>query len=234
MNNQIINFLVQKKEPFYTEFKNMITYHSSKIEGSTLSLKDNRKLIEAPNTYKSFLEMHQAKFVIENLYLLKLFDWVIKTYKQPLTHQYIQKMHEILCQDSPDLIDRKEQAGQYRNHDVRIGNLPGARPTFIYALMNTLINENNKVLSLNEIARFHAEYEIIHPFYDGNGRTGRMIMLKQCLQNNIIPGIITDETKNNYIAGLNVFTTTNNVDLLEQYFKQCQNLTISIFKRYGN
>jgi Fic family protein len=234
-NDKIFQAIFHKCEPFYSEFKNVITYHSSKIEGSSLSLEDNKALISDTNAKGKLMQMHEAKFVIENQQLLEVFDFIVDTYDEPLTHNYIKKLHQILCSQSPDLAMRKEIAGDYRQKDVHVGGMPGARPQYVYKLIDQLLKKFPKedALSLKDIAEFHAEYEVIHPFYDGNGRTGRMIAFKQCLQSGNIPFIVTEENKEKYYNGIAVARSSYNYEHLSKFFEVSQILTEELFKEFG-
>jgi Fic family protein len=232
--NKILNAIIHKCEPFYSELKNIITFHSSKIEGSTLSIDDNKSLITNVTSKEELIQIHEEKFVVENKHLLEVFDFIVDSYSEPLTHNYIKKIHNILCQESPDLEHRRERAGDYRQKGVSIGKTAGARPPFIHNLLDELINQfNNKKMSIKDIAVFHAEFETIHPFYDGNGRIGRMIVLKQCLQNSLLPIIVTDETKNDYIDAVAIANFNRNYDKLTQYFERSQTLTEEIYIKFG-
>jgi Fic family protein len=159
----------------------------------------------------------------------------VDTYDEPLTHVYIKKLHKILCFKSPDLFIRKEIAGDYRQKDVHVGGVPGARPQYIHNLIDSLLEKfpSEKKLSLRDIAEFHAEYEVIHPFYDGNGRTGRMIALKQCLQNGHIPFIVTNENKEKYYNGLVIARSSYNYEHLSKFFESSQGLTQELFEKFN-
>jgi Fic family protein len=219
-----VNGKINKDSELYVRLKNDFTFHSSAIEGSKVTMEHNMELITAPTqqTKSKLLQLYPEKDVLENENLINVFDLVIDTYETSLSVEYIKKMHKMLCFNSPDLIDRNEKAGEFRTSDVRVGNHIGARPAFIPALVEDLIKKNSAAMDLEKIAIFHAEYEIIHPFYDGNGRTGRMIMLKQCLEHNVKPFFVEEFSKNQYYQGLEYYTATNSAKSLINYFSQQQ------------
>ena len=144
--------------------------------------------------------------LIENLNCLKLFDYVFNNLSEPLTHQTIQLFQYILKKDSQLHRNIPEETGKYRTTYVSAGNLEGAPPYVIREKMENLIKDFQirKVLLIDDIAEFHSRYESIHPFRDGNGRTGRMISFKQCLENGQIPFIVDNETRRQYIDSLSL------------------------------
>jgi Fic family protein len=208
----------------YREFKNDFTYHSSKIEGSTLSSEENLGLITKSILKEELFKFHERKFVLENSHLIDVFDYVMQHYSDPLDEAYIKNLHKMLCYDSPDLKKRGEQAGEYRQHDVRVGNHVGARPFTINDCMRKLMELNKTPMDLNGIARFHCEFETIHPFYDGNGRVGRMIMLKQCLDNNVTLFYVNDLDKKFYYNALEYYQVTNTERAMVRYLQQQQEI----------
>jgi Fic family protein len=114
---------------------------------------------------------------------------------------------------------------------VQVDTHLGARPSYISTLMKKLLEETPKKMTINDVAKFHCEYEIIHPFYDGNGRTGRLLMLKHCLQNNIQPFYIEEFNKKEYYLGIEYYQTTNRIDVITKYFINQQN---RFFEKYSS
>ncbi|MDR1850616.1 MAG: Fic family protein [Mycoplasmataceae bacterium] len=214
---------IDKNNELYISLKNDFTFHSSAIEGSHVTLEENMALITNPESRVGLLKKYPEKEVYENENLIKVFDYVIDTYTKPLTDEYIKNLHKMLCFNSPDLKDRQELAGEFRKKDVYIGTHIGARPSYISTLINDLLVKTPKQMNLDDIAKFHAEYEIIHPFYDGNGRTGRMIMLKQCLESEVSPFFVEEFSRKNYYHGIEYYQVTNSTEALVNYFTQQQN-----------
>lgn len=182
------------KELFFIK----ITYNSNKIEGSTLSEKETEmvfKDIALPN--KTLIEQIEAKN--HQTALIYVFSHILKQGK--IDERFILKIHSILMNG---II---EDAGSYRNHAVRIvgANVPTANYIKIPNLMNLLIKDINKkdndIVAL--ISNVHSRFEEIHPFSDGNGRTGRLIMQAMLLKSNLSPVIIRQEKKLFYYNYLN-------------------------------
>jgi Fic family protein len=216
----------------YLNFKNDFTYHSSKIEGSTISSEENMDLVTKKIKKEELAKTHELKYVLENIHLLDVFDYVLKTFSEPLTENYIKKLHEMLCFDSPDLGKRHENAGQYRNNDVRVGNHIGTRPFAIAQMMRELIKLDSERMDLLTIAKFHCEFETIHPFYDGNGRTGRMIMLKQCLKNDIPSFFVNDLNKREYYNSLAYYNLTMDAIYMFEYCSRQQEYFENKYSKY--
>ncbi|GMO13564.1 MAG: hypothetical protein Ta2E_03130 [Mycoplasmoidaceae bacterium] len=214
---------LDKNSTIYNEFKNDFTYHSSRIEGSTITSQQNSTLISNHEYKKVLLKTVDEKYVIENFNLITAFEYVVDNYAKPLNSAFIKKLHKILHTNSPDLKHKNEKAGEYRNKDVIVGTHVGARPQYISSLINKLIDTSTKYMSIYDVAAFHCEYETIHPFYDGNGRTGRLIVLKQCLANNIIPFFVDDYSKQKYYFGFKYYQTkNNNASAMTDYFIERQ------------
>ncbi len=113
--------------------------------------------------------------------------------------------------------------GDYKTEANIVGEVKTASPNKVSEQMKKLLNRyHNKQMSFYDIIRFHAEYEKIHPFYDGNGRTGRLIMLKQCLENNIVPFNIDDSHKMYYYMGLKEWQTYGKKNRLIDVFLSAQ------------
>ena len=182
------------KESFFIK----LTYHSNKIEGSTLSEKETEMVfrdIALPD--KSLIEQLEAKN--HQTALIYVFNYVFKQGK--VNEKFILKIHSILMNG---II---ENAGSYRNHAVRIvgANVPTANYIKISNLMNELEKDINKksndIIAL--VSDIHSRFEEIHPFSDGNGRTGRLIIQAMLLKNNLAPAIIRQEKKHFYYTYLN-------------------------------
>jgi Fic family protein len=216
------NNKLNKSSDLYLNFKNDFTYHSSKIEGSTITSSENMEIITKQIKQEELAKIHELKYVKENVHLIEVFDYVMETFEKPISEKYIKDLHKQLCYDSPDLIKRDEITGEYRTKDVRVGNHVGARPFVIEKMMKDLIKLEFDNMDLNDIAKFHCEFETIHPFYDGNGRVGRMIMLKQCLKYNVGLFFVNDINKRQYYDSLIYYNATNKPDYMTMYCKEQQ------------
>ena len=165
-------------------------YNSNAIENSTLSLEDTEKIL-LHNLVPKELNIRE---VYEAKNLAKIMEMLLKK-KQKLSTDLILNLHKMLLHGIDDAI-----AGRFRRGKewVRVGNHIGANPNFVYGLMSKLVNEYNKendIYFLDKIAHFHAEFETIHPFCDGNGRIGRVLLNQQLMALNLPPIIIPNKSK---------------------------------------
>ena len=121
-----------------------------------------------------------------------------------LSEDIIKQLHFILKHDTKDSTISWFAVGDYKKRANVVGGRETIRPSEVHRHMKALIDEYNakKDVTIEDIIAFHAEFEYIHPFQDGNGRVGRLIALKECLRHNVIPFIIEDHKKNYYYRGL--------------------------------
>lgn len=164
----------------YNDLKAKFLYHTNKIEGSTFTLPEIETLI-SENIVSG---VHPFDDVIETKNSLELFDYIIENYQEELTAFKIREYHQILKKNTKDAFIG--QAGSFKKFPNMLSGRPElklAEPHEVYEKIIILLKE--KPSTLEEIAKFHATFEKIHPFLDGNGRIGRFILLKQCLQNNM-------------------------------------------------
>lgn len=194
-------------------------YNSNHIEGSQLSYDQTRyiyetRTIDAKNT--------PVNDIIETVNHFRCFDYVLDTLSEPLTEEYIKNLHKML--KSGVLADEDFMViGDYKTEPNIVGETETAAPDEVAKQMKRLLDEYyGKQMSFYDIASFHAEYERIHPFYDGNGRTGRLIMLKQCLENNIVPFNIDERHKMYYYMGLKEWQTEDKKNRLIDVFLSAQ------------
>jgi Fic family protein len=192
-----------------------LTYHSNKIEGSTLSEMDTAAILfdNAALPNKSLTEQLEAKN--HQTALNYVFDHIFK--KEKINEQLVLKLHSILMNGvRPD-------AGVYRNHAVRITgvNLPTANyvsaPKLIAEVMKRVEKENKTSDIIALSARVHSKFEQIHPFSDGNGRVGRLLMNAMLLESNFAPAIIHQEQKQLYYTYLYKAQTQDDHNQLENF-----------------
>ncbi|MBR1555173.1 MAG: Fic family protein [Oscillospiraceae bacterium] len=172
-------------------------YNSNHIEGSRLTHEQTRYIYE---TKTIGAENASVNDIIETVNHFRCFDYILDTLSQPLTEEYIKNLHRILKNGA---FEDYAVIGDYKTLPNEVGQLETALPEDVPEQMRKLLSEYNRPsLTLYEIADFHQKYEKIHPFYDGNGRTGRLLMFKQCLENDVIPFFIDDFHKRFYYMGL--------------------------------
>ena len=180
-----------------------LTYNSNHMEGSRLTRNQTRYIFET-NTVGVENEVLNVDDVIETVNHFRCIDLVIDHADDILSEKFIKKLHLTLKNGTSD--SRKDwfAVGDYRKIPNEVGGMDTALPEEVADKMKTLLKEYNviKEKTLEDILDFHVKFERIHPFQDGNGRVGRLIMFKECLKHNIVPFIIEDNLKLFYYRGL--------------------------------
>lgn len=180
-----------------------LTYNSNHIEGSRLTHDQTRYIFET-NTIGIEKEVLNVDDVIETANHFRCIDKIIDHAKATLSEKFIKELHLILKNGTSD--SRKDwfAVGDYKKLPNEVGGVPTALPEDVADRMKELLAEyNGKVeVSFEDILDFHVKFERIHPFQDGNGRVGRLIMFKECQKYNIVPFIIEDNLKMFYYRGL--------------------------------
>lgn len=180
-----------------------LTYNSNHMEGSRLTRNQTRYIFET-NTVGVENEVLNVDDVIETVNHFHCIDLVIDHADDILSEKFIKKLHLTLKNGTSD--SRKDwfAVGEYKKIPNEVGGMDTALPEEVADKMKTLLKEYNviKEKTLEDILDFHVKFERIHPFQDGNGRVGRLIMFKECLKRNIVPFIIEDNLKLFYYRGL--------------------------------
>ena len=180
-----------------------LTYNSNHMEGSRLTRNQTRYIFET-NTVGVENEVLNVDDVIETVNHFHCIDLVIDHADDILSEKFIKKLHLTLKNGTSD--SRKDwfAVGEYKKIPNEVGGMDTALPEEVADNMKTLLKEYNviKEKTLEDILDFHVKFERIHPFQDGNGRVGRLIMFKECLKHNIVPFIIEDNLKLFYYRGL--------------------------------
>ena len=181
------------------------SYNTNKIEGSTLSEDDTRNIFHN-NTLLASGQMN-IDDIIEMKNQLSMFDYMLDIAKEPLTAEIIKEFHRILKTNTSD--EKKDwfNVGEYKKLANTVGGRDTTNPKDVADEMKKLLQKYNekKDVKIKDIIQFHFEFERIHPFQDGNGRVGRMIMFKECLRHSITPFIIQNDIKQYYYRGLSEF-----------------------------
>jgi Fic family protein len=239
MLKQILELLRTNKD-FYNRIREDFTYHSSVIEGSTITKEQHQQLSKLSNTQslnKIINQLHINKEdAIENFNCLKLFDYVFNHLENKLIHHEICQYQAILKENTAFQSNNPNEVGSYRKSSVMVGRHHPPESYKIHELMEQLITNFNyrKLLLIDDIAEFHAQFESIHPFRDGNGRVGRIIAFKQCLNNNVIPFIVNKETRSTYINCLEIYNLKTDALTLAKYFLDQQKVFADIYRQYLN
>ena len=153
-----------------------------------------------------------------------MFNYIMKNIEAPLDEDLIKGMHRNLKEGVFEDFANGYAIGDWKKRENRVSDIKVALPQEVPEKIHNLIEEynNSNEVSIDKIAKFHAQFELIHPFQDGKGRVGRMIILKQCLDNNIIPIIIRDDNKAEYYRSLNKAQHENDYSSLVKYFQKEQ------------
>ena len=180
-----------------------LTYNSNHIEGSRLTHDQTRYIFET-NTIGIEGESIRVDDIIETTNHFRCIDLIIDRAEERLTESLIKELHLILKSGTSD--SRKDwfTVGDYKRLPNEVGGNETTAPEDVHREMQTLLKEYNgkKQKSFEDIIDLHQRFESIHPFQDGNGRVGRLVMFKECLANGYVPFIITEELKMFYYRGL--------------------------------
>ena len=180
------------------------TYHSNHMEGSRLTYDQTRYIYET-NTIEIENEAINVDDIVETVNHFRCIDTIIDQANLMLTETFIKNLHGMLKAGSSD--SRKEwiAVGDYKKVSNKAGKMQTVHPEEVQKKMKEFLMEYNQkeTKTLKDILDFHVKFEKIHPFQDGNGRVGRLIIFKECLKYNIVPFIIEDDLKMLYYKGLN-------------------------------
>ena len=191
------------KGGIYHKIQIELTYNSNHIEGSKLTHDQTRYIFET-NAIGAENDALNVDDIIETANHFKCIDMIIDNATYKLTEKFIKELHFTLKSGTSD--SRKDwfNVGEYKKLPNEVGGKETARPETVAQKVKELLKSYNQKNehALEEIIDFHYQFEALHPFQDGNGRVGRLIMFKECLKNNIVPFIIDDSLKLFYYKGL--------------------------------
>ena len=199
-----------------------LAYNSNKIEGSTLTKEQTATLFDTGMLPRSD-DYYRAKDIEEMNGHFLMFNRMLETIHQSLTQELIKVFHYEL--KSGVFEDRANgyAVGDYKKRPNMIGMYDTVLPADAPEKMAELLAwYEEQQVTLEVLAEFHARYEAIHPFQDGNGRTGRIILFRECLMHGIIPVILEDDHRMEYIEGLTMYRNTGSVDALVRLFEKEQ------------
>ena len=180
-----------------------LTYNSNHIEGSRLSHDQTRYFFET-NTIGITDEAIRVDDIIETANHFRCIDYIIEHAGAKLTESFIKQLHFMLKSGTTDDGKVWFAVGNYKRRPNEVGGMETTSPVDVHLQMKNLLETYNAIKkpTLEDIIDFHQRFEAIHPFQDGNGRIGRLIMFKECLAADIVPFIITDDLKMFYYRGL--------------------------------
>ena len=243
--NKIKNELIKQKE---SKFKGNIyhysqvnfSYNSNKIEGSRLTSEETEAIFDTSSFISKSKTLIKLDDLIESKNHFKLFDYMIDNVDELLSKDMIIEMNRILKRNTSDEDNPRYNVGRFKIVPNMIGIvnvINTTAPEDVENEIEELLTEyNTKInITLEDIIDFHYKFERIHPFGDGNGRVGRIIMFKECLRNNIMPFIVLDDDKPYYMRGLKEYendkmflidTIKNEQDLYKEVCEKLLNFEI--------
>ncbi len=180
-----------------------LTYNSNHIEGSRLTKEQTRYIFET-NTIGISDDAIKVDDIIETTNHFRCIDFIIDNAKEPLSEAMIKQLHGLLKSGTTDASKSWFAVGDYKRLPNEVGGIETAEPKLVGKAIRELLKKykEKKKISFEDILDFHQRFEAIHPFQDGNGRVGRLLMFKECLNHGIVPFIITEELKMFYYRGL--------------------------------
>ena len=209
-NNYLLKALrLEKKDGIkgriYHRLQIDLTYNSNHIEGSKLTHDETRYIFETRTIgIEDKAKVYKIDDIVETINHFECIDRVIDFCNYSLSESFIKELHKILKTGTSDSKKSYFAVGDYKKLENEVGDIQTTPPQLVASEINKLLENYNKKdkHTFDEILDFHVKFERIHPFQDGNGRIGRLIIFKECLKNNIVPFIITEELKMFYHRGL--------------------------------
>lgn len=206
--NNLLAFLKREKESslkggIYHKIQIDLTYNSNHIEGSRLSHDQTRFIFET-KTLGITDDAVKVDDIVETVNHFRCIDLAIEGANTKLSESFIKQLHYILKTGTTDAMKSWFKVGDYKMIENEVGGSETVRPEDVATEMKALLADYNSKseITFDDILDFHVRFESIHPFQDGNGRVGRLIMFKECLKHNIVPFIITEELKMFYNRGI--------------------------------
>lgn len=204
----LLGRLVLEKESgitggIYHKVQIELTYNSNHMEGSRLSHEQTRYIFET-NTIDAPDGSVNVDDILETVNHFRCIDLMIDQAKRPLTETMIKQLHLLLKSGTADSRKSWFAVGDYKKLANEVGGRETTAPEDVSKKMKALISDYKKLetIAFDDLLDFHYRFEVIHPFQDGNGRVGRLILFKECLRNGIVPFIIEDDMKMYYYRGL--------------------------------
>ena len=210
--NNLLTFLKEEKETkrkggLYHKTQVNLAYNSNRIEGSKLTEEQTRYIFETRTIGFKDEDAVPIDDIIETSNHFVAFDYLLDTIDEPFSNAVIKEFHRILKASTSDAAKKWFKIGDWKKLPNEVGGIETTLPQNVETDMNLLNDWYNSLseITFEYIVEYHYRFEKIHPFQDGNGRVGRLIMFRECLRNGIIPFIIDDNHKQYYYRGLKEF-----------------------------
>ena len=223
----------QDRGGVYALTQRKMAYNSNRIEGSTLTEKQTASIFET-GTIRADGSVFRTKDVEEMTGHFTMFNYMLDTCEEILSQRLIKEYHYRLKAGVFEDIANGYPIGEYRNRRNMVPDIMTSTPENVEEDMKVLLEDYNskEPHSLKDLAKFHARFEKIHPFQDGNGRAGRMILFKECLRSCVMPFIIGDDRKAEYYECLNNAQQNEDYEPLIRYFGQEQERYVEMVKDF--
>ena len=234
----LLNCLRREKDSsikggIYHKIQIELTYNSNHLEGSQLSHDQTRYIFET-KTLGVTDKAVKVDDIIETVNHFRCIDLIIEGAHTKLSESFIKQLHYILKTGTTDSQKSWFRVGDYKQFENEVGGGETTKPAEVAAEIKALIKEYNSKaeITFDDILDFHVRFETIHPFQDGNGRVGRLIMFKECLKHNIVPFIITEEIKM-YYDGLRMSMKSPSNEDVKALSEACLDQPYSVAKSAG-
>lgn len=214
MKQRLLEWLLEEKEMalkggLYHLTQIKFSYNSNRIEGSRLSEDQTRYIYETNTISVEPSEVASVDDIIETINHFSCFNYMLEHADGKLSEEMIKEYHYLLKRNTSD--ERRDwfRVGDYKTRPNMVGDTETTPPAKVSNEMQRLLATYHEktIITIEDIVEFHYQFESIHPFQDGNGRVGRILMFKECLKNNIIPFIIDHEHKLFYYRGLKEYNS---------------------------
>lgn len=194
---------LKRKGGIYHQIQINLTYNSNHMEGSRLTHEQTRYIFET-NTIGVSDGPLKVDDVVETANHFKCIDMIIDNVNYAPSEAFIKQLHAVLKNGTSDSRLDWFNVGNYKKFPNEVGGMRTTPPEDVAQEIRKLLSDYNAIenKSLDDLLDFHCRFERIHPFQDGNGRVGRLLLFKECLRNNIVPFIIEDDLKLFYYRGL--------------------------------
>ncbi len=214
MSNILKNLLEEREMKLkgrlyhYTQIN--FAYNSNHIEGSSLTEDETRYIYETNSLLSNGERAIPIDDITETKNHFKCFDYILENFSEPLNENFIKELHKILKSNTSDAEKEWFAVGDYKKRKNFVGDTETTSPNEVQKEIKKLLanyNQNKNKKELKELVDFHYKFEKIHPFQDGNGRVGRLILFKECLRNDIMPFVIDETHRIFYYRGLKNYET---------------------------
>ncbi|MCD7864854.1 MAG: Fic family protein [Clostridiales bacterium] len=223
LKQMLIEFERRDRSGLYGFTQKRMAYNSNKIEGSTLTEDQTADIFET-GMLSGEGTFFRTKDIEEMSGHFLMFNYMLQTIRQPLSQDLIKAFHLKLKSGVFEDMANGYPVGEYKNRKNTVGNITTALPKEVPDRIAHLLTEYHakQDITLDDIAGFHADFEKIHPFQDGNGRVGRMIVFRECLYHRVMPALICDKDRFDYYKGLQDASGGRGTERLCRVFQKAQ------------